>query len=99
MLVLSIYPPVEYFYIPLAKKILDEAQGHFFWMRRLSRSTRLGIQHGTSWGGGIILEIENISWADALMKDRALETQIPQYCKGVGTQNVISSRDNYLPEC
>src|ERR1700755_1825421 len=61
---ISICPVIQHFYTPLAEKILDVAERQSSWPNCLVCSTR----PSTSRRGEIVLDIENISFANIAMK-------------------------------
>jgi len=74
-------------YIPLAKEILDETEGHFFGLicstgPSVGCRNRPSIQHRSDWSC-LILNIKNVPFADVTMKDITVNTQIAQHCKHV----------------
>jgi len=66
---LSTYPLLQHFYVPLSEKILDEAERHLLWLHRLVHLTRLSVRRSTSRRVVSILEIKDIAFANVTMKD------------------------------
>ena len=82
---------MQHLHTPLAKDVFNETERKSLWPNRLVCSTR----PSTSRRGEIVLDVENVSFADVAMKDMTLETQIPQHCEVVDVQN-MDNRIDYL---
>ena len=79
---------------PLSEKILGEAERLSLWPDCLICSTGRSSQRGE-----IVLNLENISFADVTMKGGTPKMQIPQHYEAVSYRRWINGRSIYLPEC